>query len=212
MKKEQKYYVVWKGRTTGVFDTWADCKKQTDGFQGAVYKSFKTKALAELAFQEDSQKHLISKTKQTNESVKKTKDTSAKPILESISVDAACSGNPGVMEYRGVETNTGKEIFRMYYAQGTNNIGEFLAIVHALALFEKDQKPLKYLYSDSKIAIGWIKLKKCKTNLKPSPKNERLFEHIRRAETWLEEHTFDSKILKWQTDIWGEIPADFGRK
>ena len=52
-------------------------------------------------------------------------------------VDAGCSGNPGPMEYRGVDMRTGKQIFHFGPIQGTNNIGEFLAIVHALALMEQ---------------------------------------------------------------------------
>ena len=59
-------------------------------------------------------------------------------IKESIAVDAACSGNPGNMEYRGVYTKTKEQIFHQGpFPQGTNNIGEFLALVHGLAFFKK---------------------------------------------------------------------------
>ena len=37
-----KFYAVKVGRTTGIFNTWDDCKKQVDGFGGAIYKSFPT--------------------------------------------------------------------------------------------------------------------------------------------------------------------------
>ena len=78
-------------------------------------------------------------------------------------VDAACSGNPGPMEYRGVYLLTGQEIFHFGPVYGTNNIGEFLAIVHALALMK--QKGLQMtIYSDSRNALGWVNQKKCKTN------------------------------------------------
>ena len=38
MKK--KYYAVKKGHKTGIFNTWDECKKQVDGYSGAIYKSF----------------------------------------------------------------------------------------------------------------------------------------------------------------------------
>lgn len=83
-----------------------------------------------------------------------------KPEMNSIAVDAACSGNPGAMEYRGVETATGREIFRQGpFSEGTNNIGEFLAIVHGLAMLKKMNSDLP-LYSDSVNAISWVKKKK----------------------------------------------------
>ena len=52
-------------------------------------------------------------------------------------VDAACSGNPGPMEYQCIDLATGAQVFHFGPIHGTNNIGEFLAIVHALALMEK---------------------------------------------------------------------------
>ena len=133
-------------------------------------------------------------------------------IKDSLSVDAACSGNPGVMEYRGVWTATGEEVFHVGpFQQGTNNIGEFLALVHALALFDKHKINLP-VYTDSMNAITWVKKKKCNTKLAPSPENAKLFELIARAEFWLNTHTYSTPILKWDTRQWGEIPADFGRK
>ncbi len=138
----------------------------------------------------------------TNQEIKK----------ESICVDASCLGNPGIMEYRGVDTKTKKVIFEMKYQEATNNIGEFLAIVHALSLYKKNGISLKYLYSDSKTAILWVKNKKCKTKLIKNTNNELLFEHIERAENWLINNEFETTILKWDTQNWGEIPADYGRK
>jgi ribonuclease HI len=135
-----------------------------------------------------------------------------KPILDGVCVDASCIGNPGKMEYRGVDMKTGKLIFEMKYEEATNNIGEFLAIVHALALYKKNGKELKIVYSDSLYAISWVKQKKCKTNLERSEKNKIVFEHIRRAEAWLNNNEYDTKVLKWNTHAWGEIPADYGRK
>ena len=126
-------------------------------------------------------------------------------------VDAACSGNPGPMEYKGVDLTTGEVIFHYGPIHGTNNIGEFLAIVHALALMQ--QKGIfKTIYSDSYNAIVWVNKKKCKTTLERNPKNEQLYQVILRAENWLKTNKITVPIIQWQTRQWGDIPADFGRK
>ncbi len=127
-------------------------------------------------------------------------------------VDAACSGNPGPMEYRGVDLATGQQVFHYGPIPGTNNIGEFLAIVHALALMEQQNMTRHTIYSDSKNAQLWVKRKKCKTTLAPTPQNAKALELVSRAETWLNTHAFRVPIVKWDTKNWGEIPADFGRK
>lgn len=129
-----------------------------------------------------------------------------------MAVDAACSGNPGLLEYRGVYVADRSEIFHMGpLEEGTNNIGEFLAIVHALALLKKQNKNIP-VYSDSMNAIKWVIKKKCNTKLEQSEKNKLLFELIGRAEVWLQNNDYRNPILKWETKQWGEIPADFGRK
>ena len=129
-----------------------------------------------------------------------------------LAVDAACSGNPGPMEYRGVDLATGETVFHYGPVHGTNNIGEFLAIVHALALLK--QKGLtKTVYSDSRNALLWVKQRKCKTTLKRTPRTENLFQLIERAENWLKANDWSHiPLLKWETSRWGEVPADFGRK
>ena len=194
----KKFYVVWKGFKPGVYLSWNDCKNQIDGYKGAQYKSYKTNALAQKAFLNGKD---ISDEDQSNASI----------ITASLSVDAACSGNPGVMEYQGVNTQTKEQVFHQKFPQGTNNIGEFLALVHGLA-FLQQQKSTIPVYSDSKIAIGWVQKKACKTKLAPAPINKGMFEMITRAEKWLKENTYSNPILKWETKEWGEIPADFGRK
>lgn len=45
-----KYYVVWKGRNPGIYADWGRCKSQVDGFPGARFKSFTSRAEAEAAF------------------------------------------------------------------------------------------------------------------------------------------------------------------
>lgn len=39
---EQKYYAVKVGKTPGIYRTWEECKDNTHGYPGAVFKSFKT--------------------------------------------------------------------------------------------------------------------------------------------------------------------------
>jgi ribonuclease HI len=205
---KQKYYVVWKGRKTGIFTSWAECEKQVKGFVGAQYKAFDSNKEAEAAF---LAKYDHYKGKPSSHG--KWKTASTQPILPSICVDAACNGSPGKLEYRGVITDTSEQIFRTGpYEQGTNNVGEFLAIVHALTWQFKHNSHVP-IYSDSENAITWVMTGICKTKLKHTPKNALLFALIHSAENWLAENELpEDKIMKWETKLWGENPADFGRK
>lgn len=202
-----KFYVVWNGRNVGVYSDWDSCKMQIEGFKGAQYKSFPDRASAEDAFRngyEASPKPIANSQQPTA--------NSQQPIGQSIAVDAACSGNPGKVEYQGVFVETKTHLFKSpVFEGGTNNIGEFLAIVHCLAWQQK--KKISFpIYSDSLNAQKWVREGVCKTKLVENEKNKYLFEVIRRAEKWLKENSFRVPIYKWRTDIWGEIPADFGRK
>ena len=211
--KHPKYYVVWVGRSTGVFGTWDACKEQVDGFEGAKYKAFPSRESAEEAFKGGAEKFLYRKAGESSAGTRRKVKTDAKPIENALAVDAACSGNPGDMEYRGVYVKTGEVIFQSpVYKCGTNNIGEFLAIVHGLALIKKQGLTDIIIYSDSMTAQSWVKKKKCNTKIIPGPNNQQVFERIAAAEKWLQENTYTTPIRKWDTDAWGEIPADFGRK
>jgi ribonuclease HI len=205
---KQKFYVVWKGRKTGVFNSWAECEAQVKGFTGAEYKAFESHAEAKSAL---AARYDDFKGKPA--SAGKWKHASVQPKLPSICVDAACDGSPGKVEYRGVLTETGKQIFHAGpFADGTNNVGEFLAIVHALTWMAK-QKKLLPVYSDSENGIAWVNTGECNTKLKRTTKNAALFVLIRSAENWLAENELlENEVLKWDTDLWGENPADFGRK
>ena len=211
-KKKQKYYVVWKGNKPGVYTTWEDCKKQVHGFQQPVFKAFQNREIAEKAFSDNPNKYLgdnyiepIMLKKYQNKNI-------GSPIKNSLSVDAACSGNPGVLEYQGVDTANGKLIFHQGpFPLGTVNIGEFLALVHGLALLKKQNNSMP-IYSDSITAISWVRKKAIKTNLERNAKTEDLFKMVDRALIWIKSNTWENKILKWETKVWGEIPADFGRK
>ena len=204
----KKYYTVWEGYNIGVFSSWEECKKNISGYPTAKYKSFPTKEQAQKALNENYWEHVGKK----NTPAPLLPSGTAPYDTHSIAVDAACSGNPGTMYYRAIDLSTGI----VYFSQGpflraTNNIGEFLAIVHALAQLSLSGDT-RTIYSDSKIAISWVKQKRCKTKLPVEPANKKVFELIERAEKWLHTHTYSNPILKWETQLWGEIPADYGNK
>lgn len=211
MAQKNQFYVVWNGKTPGIYSSWAACKAQIEGFPGARYMGFPTRAAAEKAYKAPYEQVQRERPpgKGRNPAVLKRVGL---PNYHSIAVDAASSGNPGIMEYQGVDTRTGQRLFRQGpFPEGTNNIGEFLAIVHGLAYLKKKGSD-RVLYSDSKTAISWVRRKKCNTRLEESDNNRQLFDMVRRAEEWLRTHTYTTPVVKWETRAWGEIPADFGRK
>ena len=235
----KKYYVVWQGRKPGIYDTWAECEAQVKGAAGARFKSFKTRMEAERAFDDPMEQPAVvpshpdatskpsGKSRRAASSVSKAvrglqnppsdRTDTVLPLPPEVTadawaVDAACSGNPGPMEYRGVDLATGATVFHFGPVHGTNNIGEFLAIVHALALLKRDGIR-KTIYTDSRNALLWLKARKCRTKLARTPRTEQLFQLIARAERWLHDNDCsDIPIRKWETHLWGEVPADFGRK
>ena len=235
----QKYYVVWNGPSPGVYSSWEACQEAVNGVSGAKYKSFKSQDEAEDAFEMGEEAYeeakasdagntsTSSKPRESGESSNSSKASEpikperptfnpqalpAEVIREAIAVDAACSGNPGAMEYRGVYLANGREIFHFGPIHGTNNIGEFLAIIHGLAILKQKGLDSMPIYSDSVNAQLWVRKHHCKTTLVRNDKTEKLYLMIERAEAWLRNNTYRNPIIKWQTDKWGEIPADFGRK
>ena len=208
----KKYYVIWKGKETGVFSSWDHVKKLVQGFEGAQYMSFSNKAEADQAFQKPFSYYKGKNSKKTTLS-NAEKEAYGSPVKNSLTVDAACGGNPGKMEYRGVLNENKQEIFRKGpFENGTNNIGEFLALVHGLALLKNKGFHSMPIYSDSKTALSWVRKKTCKTTLEFDTSNSEILDLIRRAEKWLNKNSFKNPLLKWETKAWGEIPADFGRK
>ena len=210
-KSKANFYVVWQGREPGIYDSWSACEAQVKGV-AAKYKGFATLAEAQQAFAATPEDYITRKPAGEADLVSKS-DLQAKSILlPALAVDAACSGNPGTMEFRGVIADTGTQVFhRGPYVEGTNNIGEFLAIVLGLAYLKLHNLPWA-LYSDSKTAISWVRQRQCKTKIEWNTRNQDLFLAVRAAEKWLHENTWTTPIYKWDTEHWGEIPADFGRK
>jgi ribonuclease HI len=210
---KKKFYVVWEGKKRGIYTSWNNCKKQIDGYVGAKYKSFKTEELAKKAFQGNYEDYIgkdIHETTLSKEELAKI----GKPITNSIAVDGACD-HKGNAEYQGVYTDTKTLLFKQGpFKGGSNNLMEFLALVHGLAWLKKNKLELP-LYSDSRTAIGWVWKKNIKTTIKKTKENKEIFDLVDRGIAWLKknpEMISNKYILKWETKAWGEIPADFGRK
>ncbi|AXI09927.1 ribonuclease H [Oceanobacillus zhaokaii] len=218
---KKKYYVVWVGKKPGIYSNWADCQAQTNHFDQAKFKSFESRDLAEKAYREGWQYHWgKGNTQKAAKGQSNRKTSSGRPSsfvsneidYNSISVDVGTRGNPGPVEYKGVDTRTGEVIFSNGpISKGTNNLGEFLAIVHALAYLNKLGSN-KTVYTDSRNAMKWVKEKAVSTTLKRDASTAEIWELIDRALHWLHNHTYDNKVLKWDTKNWGEIKADYGRK
>ena len=225
MAKKQKYYVVWQGKKPGIYSDWDECKEQVVGVQGAQYKGFDSMAEAEAAIKlpysslvrVESGERRVESGKPSALVIDENGMTAVKPgtanppVLDALAVDAACSGNPGVMEYQGIYIPTRTRVFHYRAEKGTNNIGEFLAIVHGLSYLKKHRLN-QIIYSDSVNAISWVRQKVCKSKLVEDASTAELWDYIHRAENWLRTNSYTTEIRKWDTDNWGEIPADFGRK
>jgi ribonuclease HI len=207
VNQKGKFYVVWKGRKPGIYTSWESCSAQVNGFPTARFKAFATRSEAERAFAGDFAAYGGKPA-----SSRKWLFAPQTPIAESYVVDAACSGSPGLLEWRGLHLASGKELFREGpFRYGTNNVGEFLAIVQALILLKK-KRLLLPVYSDSRTAIAWVRTGICKTGLRRNKDNTALFDLIAHAESWLADHPLRNQVVKWDTAAWGEIPADFNRK
>lgn len=211
---KKKYYVVWEGNIPGIYDNWPECKEQVDGYTKPVFKSFKRKDIAEQAFKDAPDKYMGDQYVEPVlfKDLKNNSSSEDLPVRQALAVDAACSGNPGVLEYQGVDVGSRAQVFHQgKFPKGTVNIGEFLALVHGLAYLKQKGSKMP-IYTDSITAISWVRKKNIKTNLARTPETEELFKLVDRALLWLKNNKFQTRILKWNTKAWGEIPADFGRK
>ena len=213
--KKTKYYVVWEGREPGIYDNWEDAEEQISGFPGAKYKAYPDLEQATAAYRGDPREQMALFRAMADRQAHQLVNYAAFPEIDpnGIAVDGACSKNPGPMEYRGVHIGSGQEIFHVGPLDGgTNNIGEYLALVHALALLKQRGDNVTPVYSDSRTAQAWLRVGHSRTNIQPNARNARVMELLRRADAWLAANRPANPVRKWQTDLWGEIPADFGRK
>ncbi len=221
----QKFYAVWVGRIPGVYLDWESCKAQVHGHPVAEFRGYATRDQAERAWRAGSRRAAAAQELPSPQvaliaptlapASEHNRPPEAPTIVsrptKGLTVDASCIGNPGETEYQGVDLATGQTVFRQSVGWGTNNIGEFLAIVHGLAILAKndDDGPI---FSDSLLAIQWVRDGKSRSTHIQNPLAVRACALIVRAETWLREQPRRTSILHWKTKLWGEIPADFGRK
>lgn len=219
-----KYYVVWEGREPGVYDSWDDCQQQVNGYPGARYKSYPSAEAAVAAYRgrpTDQLGIIRSILTHTSGAILGASPAAYTPPthpgirLDAIAVDGACSSNPGPMEYRGVRVATGEELFHVgdkTPLYGTNNIAEYLALIHVGALLKKAGDTSTPIYTDSRNALAWLRRGASRTTLAQEPRTAATLEMLRRADAWLAQNKIVNPVLKWNTEEWGEIPADFGRK
>lgn len=211
----RKYYVVWAGHNPGIYDTWDECKIQTDGFAGARFKAFDSLEAATAAYRGKPEDHMgLLKSIASRPAVRVNYEAFPEIRLNAIAVDGACSRNPGPTEYQGVLVGTGQTVFKVGpIPEATNNIGEYLALVHALAWLDANHDHTTPIYSDSRTALSWLRRRGHNSKLTPTPQNAYARQLLQRADNWLQSHpSIQNPVLKWDTENWGEIPADFGRK
>jgi len=230
--KKQKYYVVWVGQEPGIYDRWSDCYQQVANYPGARYKSFPTREDAVEAYRGDPAEHMnlmrgiarrrheaaVSSPPDVQASMPAPRDYTTLPgiRLDAIAVDGACAGNPGKMEYRAVRVADGSEVFHIGVSRtllGTNNIAEYLAMIHLAAILHKNGDHTTPIYTDSKNTLAWLRKGHSKTTLQLNSSTAATLDLLERADAWLALYgPIKNPILKWPTEEWGEIPADFGRK
>ncbi len=225
--KKKKYYVVWVGVEPGIYDSWTECQLQIKNYPGARYKSYDTIHEATAAYRGDPAEQLslmraiVRGTHEHNGKARAAAETPSPLSLASgrpatgIAVDGACAGNPGKMEYRAVDIASGCEIFRRGAdgsLTGTNNIAEYLALIHIGALLARGGDTSTTIYTDSRTALSWLRRRHSKTLLERTSATAPVLDLLARADAWIAVHNIPNPIVKWDTDRWGEIPADFGRK
>lgn len=210
----RKFYVVWDGRAPGIYDSWEEARLQIEGFPNARYRAYGSQEEATRAFRGDARQEMALYRQMAARKAEAVNYAAMNIRGDAIAVDGACSRNPGPMEYRGVSVGTGKEIFRVGpVANATNNIGEYLAIIHAAALLKQRGDFTTPIYSDSRTALAWIRAGHHGSKIVPNAGNARACDLLRRADAWLAANgPIRNPLLKWDTENWGEIPADFGRK
>ena len=211
----KKYYTVWAGHDIGVFDSWEECQRVTNGYPGARFKAFPTQQAAINAYRGDPREHIGILRTIAKGPASPLFNYEAIPEIrrDALAVDGACAKNPGPMEYRCVRVSDRSEVFHMGpLADGTNNVGEYLALIHVLALLDKNGDHLTPVYTDSRTALAWLRNRGHKSKLERTPRNAQIFNLLERADAWIKTHEILNPILKWDTERWGEIPADFGRK
>lgn len=214
MASKQKFYAVRKGYQTGIFLTWEVCEKYVKGYPKAEYKSFYNK--------DDAEDYMRGKENEYTTVTNSNSNSTHIPTGAFLAVDGGTIGGNNSngstkCQYQIYNSQTQKVELTSKPIVGTNNIGEFLGIVKAIGILHKQNLHHIPIYSDSLIAIKWVKDKKAKTNLGNNNSSVdsivNTLDMLEAAEKFL--HTIslaNFTIRKWETKSWGENPADFGRK
>ncbi len=163
----KKYYVIWKGGQTGIFDNWPQVQQLTAGRADAQYMGFPSKAEAEAAFADTYTKALMKRSLAKGNSASSKASTTAQSSKSlgnaadiNIYCDGACSPNPG-KSGTGIAIYQGKQLTELWYglyqADGTNNTAELNGMLEAFKLAQHyvDQQQVQIL-SDSKYSIDCI--------------------------------------------------------
>lgn len=210
---EPKFYVVWEGYSPGIYNSWEEARAQVEGFPGAKFKAYSNQDAATAAFRGNADEQLKFARALKKQILKVDYSAFPEIRLDAVAVDGACAGNPGIMEYRCVRVADGVEIFKMGpFEGGTNNIAEYLALIHAASLLKSRGLTSVPIYSDSRTAQAWVRRRHSNTTLNSADSGSAVATLLARADAWLASNTITNPILKWNTELWGEIPADFGRK
>jgi ribonuclease HI len=151
-----KYYVVFKGRTPGIYQNWTECQKQINKFKGAEHKSYLSVEAAEEAYY--GQDYIVNS--ENNEQAQEG-NLLLNHFDYSIFCDGACRGNPG-------PAGSGVAIYQRelldlllygsYNSFSTNNAAELLALHEALLWAENyiNNGLSVQIYCDSSYAINAV--------------------------------------------------------
>ena len=168
----KKFYVVWNGRTPGIYTDWSACSKQVDKFPGAKYKSFSSKSEAEAAYSGTASilhkpmpggSASGSKVKRkSNGAGVKTYTSDEVMAMEKhtkIFTDGGCEPNPG-------EAGSGLAVYRdnelselwygLYSPMGTNNTAELNALHQAMLMAKDEAEASVAIFCDSKYSIQCV--------------------------------------------------------
>lgn len=167
-----KFYVVWKGRTPGIYSDWNSCNAQVHGFPGPKFKSFPTREAAEAAYAKGSSagsapsrtRSPASRSPASRRAGPKTwtgAEVDALKVDTKIFSDGACDPNPG-------QAGSGVAVYRddvleelwygLYEPQGTNNTAELHALHQALLMAKEETRQGRsaVALSDSKYSIQCV--------------------------------------------------------
>lgn len=211
---KNKFYVVWKGRDTGIFTSWSEVNELIKGFSGAEYKSYADQETAELEFSLGSPKGRSNDENHTTTKLKEEpSDDHKAPDHECLTVDGSYLGGKKIMQYRCVWNQSKEEVFSTKPIEGGNqNIAEFLALVGAMKYRVSTKQYDLHIYSDSQTALSWVRNCKIKSSYDLSQLDEVVQERIYGALKFIAKSGVRKNLYKWDSALWGDIPADYGRK